>query len=212
MRDLLQDLRDDLLRAGLSPRHVERYLQELSEHRADIAEHLSKIGVSPETALRQAEQRLGDREALLLPMLADRRFLSRAVRWPAIFYIVLPLAVQVALIAGGVIMLSFAASTGLRPAIADLGGGMAVLLLTAPVLIAWLTLFASRRRRMSVRWPVLGALAGAAFAAALQLEVVVPTPGAAGQIGLALSAPSPLPLLVLGLLSLLPLSLQLSPK
>ncbi len=60
-------------------------------------------------AFRQAEQRLGNREALLLPMLADRRFRSYAVRWPALFSIFLPLAAQVVFVAGGVIMLTFAA-------------------------------------------------------------------------------------------------------
>ncbi len=212
MRDLLQELRDDLLRAGLSPRHIERYLQELSEHRVDIADFLVTTGLTPDAARRQAEQRLGDREALLLPMLADRRFRSHAARWPALFYIFLPLALQVALVAGGILMLAFAASTGLRPALADLCSGVAVLLLFAPVLIAWLTLLASHRRRMSVRWPVLGAFAGAALAAALQLEIVLPAPGPAGQIAHTLSTPSHFPMAVLAVLSLLPLSLQLSPK
>ena len=46
MRDRLLDLRENLLRGGLSPRHVERYLRELSEHRADIAEHLRDNGLS----------------------------------------------------------------------------------------------------------------------------------------------------------------------
>lgn|GEM_PF-2090229 len=42
-------------------------------------------------------------------MLADRRFRSYAVRWPALFSIFLPLAAQVVFVAGGVIMLTFAA-------------------------------------------------------------------------------------------------------
>jgi len=208
----VEDLREDLLRAGLSPRHVERYLRELSEHRADIVEHLLDKGTAPEAALRQAEMRLGDREALLLPMLADRRFRSYTSRWPALFYLVLPLAAQAALVVAGVIVLSFAAGTSLRPAMAELGRGLGVLLLAAPVLIGWLMLVASRRRRISPSWPVLGSVAGATLAAALQLGIAVPTRNATGEIGLGLGIPSPLVLGVLILLSLLPLSRHARPE
>lgn len=212
MHDLVQDLRENLLRAGLSPRHVERYLRELCEHRDDIAEHLLETGLAPDAARQQAEHRLGDRNALLLPMLADHRFRSHAARWPALFYFVLPLALQAGLVTAGVLILLLAASSDLRPAIADLGSGAAVLLLASPVLIAWLTLLAARRRRASLRWPVVGAISGATLAAALELGVILPEPDTAGQIGLTLTAPSLLPLLVLLLLSLLPLSLQSRPE
>ena len=55
MADLHHDLRETLLRAGLSPRHSERYLRELREHRDDIAEHLQVTGLSAKAARRQAE-------------------------------------------------------------------------------------------------------------------------------------------------------------
>lgn len=208
MRDLLHGLRENLLRAGVSPRHVERYLRELTEHRDDIAEHLRRTGLSPDVAQVQAEHRLGGRDALLLPMLADLRFRSPAARWPALFYLVLPLALQAALVIVGVLTLLLAANTELRPAITDLGSGMALVLLISPILIAWLTLLAARRRRASLRWPVLGAFIGAALASALQLGVTLPASDAAGRISLTLGIPPLLPVLLLVLLSLLPLTLQ----
>ena len=90
MRDRLLDLRESLLRGGLSPRHVERYLRELSEHRDDIAEHLRESGLPAAEAYGRADDRLGGDDAILLPMLANSRFRSRAARWPAIFYVALP--------------------------------------------------------------------------------------------------------------------------
>tara|TARA_R110002124_G_scaffold1797_12_gene11456 strand:+ start:395 stop:1030 length:636 start_codon:yes stop_codon:yes gene_type:complete len=210
MRDRLQDLRESLLRAGLAPRHVERYLRELAEHRDDIAAHLIQTGLTPSAAQRQAALRLGDHDTLLMPMLVDRRIYSRAARWPALCYLVLPLATQAAVVLAGVLALVVATATGLRPAIADLGRGTALLLLAAPIGIAWLTLFAACRRRAALRWPLLGAVAGAGLAAALQLVVIAPGP-ATGRIELSLGLPSPLPLLVLTLASLLPLVLRRRP-
>ena len=212
MRDRLLDLRESLLRGGLSPRHVERYLRELSEHREDIAEHLRESGLSAAEAYRRADDRLGGSDAILLPMLADSRFRSRAARWPAAFYVALPLLVQVALVLAGVLALLWAAGTGLRPALADLGTGVALLLLASPVVIAWLSFLAAQRRRASLRWPLAGALAGSFLAATLQVGITPPTAGIAGQIGLTLGSPPLLLLLALSLVSLLPLFLQPRPE
>lgn len=208
MRDLVSELREDLLRAGLSPRHVGRYLRELSEHRADIEAHLRQAGLPAKAARQQADRRLGDRDALLLPMLADRRFRSYAARWPALFYLVLPLGLQLGFAVFGVCALLLATGTGLRAAMADLGAVTALLLLVSPVLLSWLALGAARHRYAPLRWPLLGAVAGAAFAAALQLVVTSPADGVAGQIGLGVGMPAPLLMVALLVLSLLPLSLQ----
>lgn len=208
MPDRLDALREDLLRAGLAPRHVERYLAELSDHRADIAEHLHEAGLAPQAARAEAERRLGAHDTLLLPMLADRRFRSPAARWPALFYLLLPLGTQAAIVLAGIFALLLAAATDLRPVIADLGDILALVLLAAPIVLAWLALMAARRRRAGLHWPLLGIAAGIVLATSLRLHVLAPMPDAAGQIGLTLGLPAPLPLLVLALVSLLPLSLQ----
>lgn len=208
MPEPLEALRENLLRAGLAPRHVERYLAELSDHRDDIAAHLQQAGLPPEAAHAEAEHRLGDTDTLLLPMLANPRFRSQVSRWPALFYLLLPLAAQAGLVVLATGGLAVAASTPLRPGIGDVGTLAAMLLLISPVLIAWLTFPSARRRRLALRWPLSCAIAGALFAAALQLDIVPPSATQAGAISLAFGIPSLVPAITLLVLSTLPLWLR----
>ena len=46
----LHDLREQLLRAGVGPRHVRRYLVELREHWADLTAEEERDGRNPEEA------------------------------------------------------------------------------------------------------------------------------------------------------------------
>lgn len=209
MPDRFDHVREALLQAGLSPRHVARYLRELTEHHDDIADHLVHKGMSSSRARLEAERRLGSTEALLLPMLADPRFRSFAARRPALVYLVLPLALQAGLVTLAIFALIYAAGTAMRPALPELGSFMAVLLLAAPVIMSWCMFTAAYRRRSPRLWPCLGALILAAVAAALQLGVTLPpAPGASGEIGLTIGLPALVPLVTLALLSLLPLPLQ----
>ena len=89
-----------------------------------------------------------------------------------------------------------------------LGTGVALLLLASPVVIAWLTFLAAQRRQASLRWPLVGALAGCLLAAMLQIGITPPTSDMAGEIGLAMGSPPLLMLLALSLVSLLPLFLK----
>jgi hypothetical protein len=43
---LFDELRERLLRAGVAPRHVRRYLRELSEHLADLRAEEERAGKS----------------------------------------------------------------------------------------------------------------------------------------------------------------------
>lgn len=205
MREPFTDLREDLLRAGISLRCVNRYIRELSDHHADLADHLEAQGVPRHEAERDALRRLGSHDTLLLPMLADTRFRSLAARWPALVYLGLPLASQVALAILAALSLLVAAATPLRPALADLGSGMAVLWLAGSVVLSWVAILAAHQRRASMRWPVIAALTVSAFASALTIGVTMPAMDLNGEITIALMQPAPLPLLTLAALSLLPL-------
>ncbi|MBN9335236.1 hypothetical protein [Devosia sp.] len=212
MHDAFSTLREDLLRAGISPRRVNRYVRELSDHREDLIDYLESHGRSSQQAEDEADRRLGDRDVLLLPMLADNRFRSMAARWPALFYLALPLLSQLTLAIGFAVFLVLAASSPLRPAMIDLAAGAALLFLIASVIVSWLAMFAAYQRRATLRWPILAALAISTLAAATQINVTMPAAEIPGEITLALMHPAPLPLLTIAALSLLPLFLYLGPR
>lgn len=208
MHDHFAGLREDLLRAGISPRRVHRYVRELADHRVDLIEHLEANGHSRQQAEREALQRLGSHDTLLLPMLADARFRSVASRWPALVYLGLPLASQIVMAILFAIALIAAASTPLRPALADLGSGIAILWLAGSVILSWTAILAAHRRRASMRWPVIAALAVSTLAAAMNIGVTMPMADIHGEVSLALMHPAPLPLVTLAAVSLLPLFLH----
>jgi hypothetical protein len=208
MSDRLETLREDLLKAGLSPAHVHRYLRELTEHRDDIITHLIAEGAPPHAAQTEADSRLGSNEALLLPMLANRRFRSLASRWPALVYLGIPVFCQFAVVALGLGLLLAATETPLRAAITDLGRGLKLFTYSAPVILVMAMLAFAHRRRASQSWPVAGALASTVLAAMITINVLPSLPGQPGEISVAIGFPALLPLLVIGTLVLIPAAIR----
>ena len=87
----LEALRKRLLRSGVAPRHVRRYLRELRDHYDDaVHEELNK-GASRESAEESASSRLGEPDHLVESALARPELLSWSRRWPWAVYIVGPL-------------------------------------------------------------------------------------------------------------------------
>jgi hypothetical protein len=85
-----ETLRETLLQSGVSPRHVRRYLVELSEHLADLTAEQCAAGFDNEDAAIRARARLGRDEELLDAMLAHKEFRSWAARMPLVFFGLLP--------------------------------------------------------------------------------------------------------------------------
>lgn len=198
MREGFAELRETLLRHGVSPGRVRRYCRELGEHLADLVEELEAAGHPPGEAARRARLRLGSTEALALPMLTDRRWRSLANRMPALAYVALPL---------GLLMLVAAAVAALLVALAPLAlagraAWLAGLPVLAPVAIGWLLLGAALARRAGPFWPGLGLVASVAFGAMLDLRLALPEGGSGGGVAVALSGPD-VRLLVLYLLGTL---------
>jgi len=207
LRDPLSDLAETLLRAGIAPGQVRRYLGELREHLEDLTEHLERDGLSPEAAASAARERLGDTGMLALPMLVQPRFHSWTARLPALFYVALPFLSQILASALLIVGLNIAATTLELPgALRDLGSAVSLAWLALPVAFAWLVLPAAYRRRARLLHPLIGVAAGATLAASLQLRLTLPADGESGLIAVALVTPSLLPLLVLFTLGLLPLA------
>ena len=87
------NLAETLLRGGIAPRHVRRYLAELREHLEDLTAQQCEAGHDPEDAAVRARARLGSDHELAAAMLEQRQFRSWAARAPwAVFMVFPPLA------------------------------------------------------------------------------------------------------------------------
>jgi hypothetical protein len=87
-----EGLEDRLLKGGIAPRHVKRYLRELSEHLADLTQAQRDLGYGEADAASHARAALGPDAELADAMLKQRDFRSISARFPwAVFTIVPPL-------------------------------------------------------------------------------------------------------------------------
>jgi hypothetical protein len=89
----LHELRERLLRAGVAPRHVRRYLRELSEHLADLTAEEAAAGRDRADAETAALARLGGVDQLAEAMTRRSEFRSWACRAPWLTFGAAPLAV-----------------------------------------------------------------------------------------------------------------------
>ena len=82
MATQFHELRERLLRAGVAPRHVRRYLGELADHLADLTEEEQRAGRNLIEARSAALVRLGKTEDLARAFLEQRQFQSWSARAP----------------------------------------------------------------------------------------------------------------------------------
>jgi hypothetical protein len=91
MKTAFNELRERLLRAGVAPRHVRRYLAELADHLADLRAEEERAGHSPADAESAALARLGSIDHLARAMMDERQFQSWCARAPWAMFGVTPL-------------------------------------------------------------------------------------------------------------------------
>ena len=108
-RSQFSELNERLLRAGIAPRHVRRYVTELRDHFDDLVREETEKGSKQEIAEDVARTRIGSNDELAAVMLARPGMRSVTARFPwAVFGLgpVLMLALVVAmaiLIEGGIV-------------------------------------------------------------------------------------------------------------
>jgi hypothetical protein len=108
-------LEDRLLRGGIAPRHVKRYLRELTEHLADLTEAQRDLGYDEADARVRARAALGPDSELADAMLKQRDFRSFSARFPwAVFSV-------------GAILVLFA-GTAFPVLLVGIGGKLALIL------------------------------------------------------------------------------------
>ena len=85
-----ETLRETLLKAGIAPRHVHRYLKELDDHLADLTQAQIEAGHGERDAALRARALLGEDQELAAAMLAEPRFRSWPARAPWLVFGLLP--------------------------------------------------------------------------------------------------------------------------
>lgn len=177
MPEPFEPLRETLLRGGVAPVHVRRYLRELSEHLSDLADEEREAGRGPEEAQAAACARLGADEALAGAMLAEPSLRSWTGRAPWATLVVgpfLPLILAWILAALGIVLIVVGSPRGasghpLPPAwLPPFGAALLDLVqVGGPLLIvSWVALLGARQRSRPI-WPLLGCLAVALIGATL---------------------------------------------
>src|SRR6516162_11024326 len=91
MREPFNELRERLLRAGVAPRHVQRYLAELADHLADLRAEELRAGRGTADAEAAALARLGTMYELAQAMISRRECQSWCARAPWAMFSLAPL-------------------------------------------------------------------------------------------------------------------------
>jgi hypothetical protein len=163
-----ENLRETLLKGGVAPRHVRRYLTELGEHLDDLTAQQREAGYDGEDAVIRARARLGSDAELAAAMLEQKQLRSLAARAPwAVFGLLPPVAGIVAaftLIAplALIVRINHMSSPHVLnapPWFRQLAQATMMLgnLALAPLLAAMFVLLATRQR-LARAWPVLAVI------------------------------------------------------
>jgi hypothetical protein len=89
-----ETVREQLLRAGIAPRHVNRYVAELRDHLRDLVAQEQAADLDPRQAEARARKLLGSDEQLTAAMIASAPR-SLAARAPALVFALLPTLLMV---------------------------------------------------------------------------------------------------------------------
>lgn len=180
-----RDLREQLLRAGVAPRHVRRYLRELGEHFADLTAEELRAGRTPAEAEAAAIARLGSADGLAQAMMrqpALRAWSTRAP-WAVVglgpaALVALAYGIALLILWSGWRMFLPAAETpfGLRNQPGVVGNlyfqlGRA-LYFAAPFLAGWAIAILAERQRLRLLWPALGLVAVALLGGMAQVRAL----------------------------------------
>jgi hypothetical protein len=137
-------LAESLLKGGIAPRHVRRYVRELADHLDDLTAQQRAAG--HEDAAARARARLGEDSELARAMLDQPGMRSWPARMPWLVFLLLPPVLTAAI---GLALYAAVCAIGYAAAMT------AVQMLAAPIMAGLLVLLA-RRQRLKPVWPLLG--------------------------------------------------------
>jgi hypothetical protein len=156
--DAMSELGERLLRAGLAPARVRRYLDELKEHLADLIVEEQRAGSAGLEATARAQARLGGLDMLASAMTGRHGARSWSARAPWAAYFAVPTLTLIALIAGVVGATNAAAQhwPGSLRLLDTMRQCTASLL---PLFLGWYLSWVAIRQRMRPLWPLIGMIA-----------------------------------------------------
>lgn len=199
MPQRFESLSERLLRDGIAPRHVRRYVSELDAHLDDLIAAQEERGYDGEDAYLRARALLGPDKELAAAMAANGRFRSLAARAPwLVFGVLPPVAVGFGLFLFGMALVLVGAvfrenPHGSYPAwcgpiaayyceMANYGVGP--LAAVSAVLVAM-------RQRVSWRWPGLAVGLAALFSALTTMAIAMPHAGLNGHLSIGMGNDQP---------------------
>lgn len=195
------ELRERLLRGGVAPRHVRRYLRELGDHLSDLKVDEMNAGRCPADAEAAALIRLGSMDDLAKAMIEKRQFRSWSNRAPwAIFslgpLLMLAVAYYISLFilwSGWQMFLPGTDTPFLRIhgfAIFYFRVGR-LIYFGAPILVGWIVFLIAARQRFNALWPIIGTTLVAFVSGAAQIRASrTAVPGGLGHIRMFFALPS----------------------
>jgi hypothetical protein len=183
----LESLRERLLRAGVAPRHVQRYLRELRDHYDDARRAELANGADADAAQLAAWARLGSDDSLAESVLARPELRSKGARFPALVFGAGPVLSWLALIVVTVALVRLlpthsseakhAAAAAMPAWVFDAAQALCMLYMRGlPVVLGVIVFVMAARRRLRAHWP----LAGAALVDVLAGTLTVQLLGATG--------------------------------
>lgn len=193
MPNSFDELRERLIRSGVAPRHVRRYLTELTEHLADLRAEEERAGRNGADAESAALKRLGDIDDLSKAMTEQRHFQSWCARAQWALFGLAPLL----LLAGAYFVACMILYSGWRIFLPEANtpfveiGGFAVIYFGvgkliyfgAPILIGWGIGLIAARENFRAFWPTVGFVLVALTGATAHVHSSHPVvPGGAGII------------------------------
>ena len=175
-------LREQLLHAGVAPRHVHRYLGELTDHLADLRTEEMHSGRNAGDAESEAFTRLGNMDDLAKAMIEQRQFQSWSTRAPWAMFGLAPVLVLAAAWGIALFILWSGWNIFLPGADSPFGGhrvygfanlyfqfGKAIYFF-APILVGWGIGVVAARQRLKEIWPAVGLMLIALIGGASQVH------------------------------------------
>ena len=191
------ELCERLLRAGVAPRHVRRYLTELADHLADLRADEERAGRSRADAESAALIRLGGMDDLAKAMIEQRQVQSWCVRAPWAMFGLAPLFFLAGAWFVALLILWSGWNIFLPAADTPFGAGkgrideFAILYFQvgkwlyfgAPILVGWVMGLIAARQRLKVVWPAVGLVLIALIGGTAQVHATrTAVPGGLGHI------------------------------